>query len=259
MHTLLLKLQHMLPACFAALAIAPANVFGATPVYINNIAPFSYLENGRETGLVYDLLDQMATHAGMRSSISITAVPFKRIAMQLGLRQQSLGAIWRQPEVEQSYTWVLKLLEEPIMLVARSDTLADLSSMDTAKKLRVGVLLGSPAEIIARRLGFEHIEVTTSAASNASKLQRGRIDAWLAVPSVVAAAQRQIGDDLPLRFGPPIEKIAMYLICATQCKDVDLERWKRADLAMKKDGSYARVIDKYIHIQRQSAELAFSP
>lgn len=257
MHPILFTQRRWALACCAALASSPAAALDAPQLYINDAPPFSYVAEGREAGLVYELLDQMAAHAGIRSSIS--SVPFKRIAVQLNLRPNSLGAMWRQPEVELSYTWILKLLEESAMLVARSDTVGDISSIDAARKLRVGVVLGSPAEVIARRLGFQHIEVATNAASNARKLQLGRIDAWIAVPSVIAAAQLQIGSDLgALRFGPPIEKIAMYLSCAAHCKDIDIDRWRRAAWAMKKDGSYARIVDKYARIQLQGPELVLA-
>lgn len=244
MHPFLCKQRHAVIACCSALAMSPAAGLDEVQLYINNVPPFSYLDEGRAAGLVYELLDQIAERVGMRSSIN--SVPFKRIAVQLTLRQTSLAAIWRQPEVEASYIWIVKLLEEPVILAARSDTVVDISSIDAAKKLRVGVVLGSPAELIARRLGFLHIEVTTSAVSNALKLQQGRIDAWIAVPSVIAAAQQQIRSNIrALRFGPPIEKIAMYLSCAAPCNDIDVERWKRATMVIKKDGTYARIVAQY--------------
>ena len=249
MHAILGKPRRALLVCCCALAMSPAAAFDEAQLYINNAPPFSYVDEGREAGLVYELLDQMAARAGFRSHIS--SVPFKRIAVQLSMQPSSLAAIWRQPEVELSYIWIVKLLEEPAILVARSDTAGDISSIDAARKLRVGVVLGSPAELIARRLGFQHIEVSTSAVSNARKLDRGRIDAWLAVPSVIAAAQQQIRSNLgALRSGPPIEKIAMYLSCAPPCNDIDIDRWKRAAAAMKKDGSYARIIDRYLLVPR---------
>src|SRR5471032_3347650 len=177
MHAILGKPRRALLVCCCALAMSPAAAFDEAQLYINNAPPYSYVDEGREAGLVYDLLDQMAARAGFRSHIS--SVPFKRIAVQLSMQPSSLAAIWRQPEVELSYIWIVKLLEEPAILVARSDTAGDISSIDAARKLRVGVVLGSPAELIARRLGFQHIEVSTSAVSNARKLDRGRIDAWL--------------------------------------------------------------------------------
>jgi len=245
MHPIFFKQRCAVLAYCSAMAIGPAAALDQVQLYINNAPPFSYLDEGRDAGLVYELLEQMAVRAGVRSSIS--SVPFKRIEVELKLRPNSLAAVWRQPEVELSYIWIVKLLEEPAMLVARSDTFGDISSIDAAKKLRVGVVLGSPAELIARRLGFQHIEIATTAISNARKLQQGRIDAWIAVPSVITAAQQKIGSNLhALRFGRPIENISMYLSCAAPCNNIAINRWKRAIVSMKKDGSFAQIVQKYL-------------
>jgi len=250
MDHLLIRISPGLLVCVAILTTslvvttATAAALGEGCTYIIDQPPYSYLGQGKQTGLLYELLGQMAMRAGMSSCIS--SMPFKRVAMQVKARPNSLGVIWRQPEIEQSYTWVLKLFEEPVILVARYDTDVDIFSIEVARNLRVGVVLGSPAEVVARRLGFQHIDVSNTVTDNAWKLQHGRIDAWLALPSVISAAQRQIGSDLSaVRFGLPIENTSMYLSCAAACKDVDINRWKEAALAMKKDGTYARIVDKY--------------
>lgn len=250
LRTLFFKRVAGVASALAALAMAPARASEPVELYINNAAPYSYLENGQETGLVHDLLDSMAMHAGVPSVIR--PLPFKRLAMQLATQQNALGAVWRQPEVEQSYIWMVKLLDEPVVLAARQDSTVNISSVAAARTLRVGVLLGSPAEIIARRMGFAHIETATSTESNVIKLRRGRIDAWLAVPSVIAAAQQRTASTMPVRFGPPIEHISMYLSCAAPCKASDLDRWKSADLAMKQDGSHKRIFKKYARIALQA-------
>src|SRR5476649_2084721 len=64
MHAILGKPRRALLVCCCALAMSPAAAFDEAQLYINNAPPYSYVDEGREAGLVYDLLDQMAARAG---------------------------------------------------------------------------------------------------------------------------------------------------------------------------------------------------
>src|SRR5471030_671277 len=206
----------------AGWALAPACAADLPPVYINNLAPFAYEDHGVMKGVIYDLVNEIARRAG------------------------ALAVVWRQPENADSYTWIVKLLDERMMLVASRDSHVDISSIAAARHLRAGVVLGSPADVIAHRLGFEHIEAVSTAESNALKLAAGHIDVWLAVPGVVDYGQRRIGaDPSAVRYGAQIEPVSMYLACAQRCDKTEAARLRAIVDAMIKDGSYARILHQY--------------
>lgn len=231
-------------ACLLPGLALPALASSAPVLYVNDVAPFAYLADGKPTGLVVDVLEQLAARSGTPASIEL--LPFKRLSAQMHATPNAFGAVWRQPENEAAYTWITRLFAENMMLVARSDSKVDVSSPEAARQLRVGVLLGSPAEAIARRRGFTHIDTARTAAGTAQKLKMGRIDVWIAVPSVVAAGQAQIGEPRArVRYGAALEEVAMYLACAHACDEADIRRWKDAAQAMHRDGSYARILRKY--------------
>lgn len=230
--------------CCCALACGAAAAGEMPPVYINNLAPFAYDDHGVMKGVIYDLIVEIARRAG--SGASVDPMPFKRITARLSDKPNTFGVIWRQPENEASYTWIIKLLDERMMLVAASGSGADISSVAAARHLRAGVVLGSPADVIAHRLGFEHIEAVGSAESNARKLAAGRIDVWLAVPGVVNYGEQRIGATMSsVRFGAQIEPVSMYLACTPQCDQADVASLRASFDAMSKDGSYARILRQY--------------
>src|SRR5471032_47165 len=174
-------LRRLCPYALAASAmLAPACAADLPPVYINNLAPFSYEEQGVMKGVIYDLISEIASRAGTGNAVN--PMPFKRITARLSEHPEALAAVWRQPENEANYTWIAKLLDERMMLVASRDSHVDIASIDAARHLRAGVVLGSPADVIAHRLGFEHIEAVASAESNARKLAAGHIAVWPVVP-----------------------------------------------------------------------------
>ena len=235
----LCQLACLLPGC-----AMPVLASSAPVLYVNDVAPFAYLVDGKPAGLVCDLLAQLAARSGAPAPVEL--LPFKRLSAQMHATPNAFGGVWRQPENEVNYTWITRLFVENMMLVARSDSSVDVSSPEAARHMRVGVLLGSPAEAIARRRGFTHIDTARTAAGTAQKLKMGRIDVWIAVPSVVAAGLAQIGEaPAHVRYGAAIEEVAMYVACAHDCDGADIRRWKAAAQAMRQDGSFGRIVHKY--------------
>src|SRR5471032_2050144 len=109
-------LRRLCPYALAAGAmLAPACAADLPPVYINNLAPFSYEEQGVMKGVIYDLISEIASRAGTGNAVN--PMPFKRITARLSEHPEALAAVWRQPENEANYTWIVKLLDERMMLV----------------------------------------------------------------------------------------------------------------------------------------------
>lgn len=232
--------------CVVALA-APAAGTTAPALYMNNLAPFVYTDAGARRGVIYEQLEQMARRGG--ATYEITPVPFNRIVAYLNAAPDTLAVMWRMPENETRFQWIAKLFEDKMVVAVRKDSSFDVSSVQAAATLRIGVVLGSPAEVIARRLNFAHIETTNSAESNARKLAVGRIDAWIAVPAVIAEGQAAIGGNMAeLRLGGKVADVSLYLSCSRSCDGVDLRRWRAVADEMRKDGSHDRILRRYRYL-----------
>jgi len=216
----------------------------AQPVtYINNIAPFVYTENNVQQGVVHELVHLLAKRRGYDGAI--LATPLKRRVAQLGAQSDTFGVIWRQPDNETDFTWLFKLLDDQVVLMTTSDSKADISSVASAKNLRIGVILGSPAETMARRLGFAHIEPISNVESNASKMQVKRIDAWLGLASVAAYAGHAGNGSVKFRRGPVVGTASLYFACGRRCDQSEARKWTEAYNGMKADGTLAAVLAKY--------------
>jgi polar amino acid transport system substrate-binding protein len=213
-------------------------------VYVNSVPPFAYVENGVMKGVIFDLIQEMQSRMGQKKDVS--SVPFKRLTTKLSEDSSAFAVLWRQPETEASYTWVVKLLDEKLMIVTRRDAPFDISSALAARKLKAGVVQGSPAERAARRFGFESIEGTGTAESNARKLAAGRIDIWIGASGVITTGQRLIGKNVSdLRFGATLEPLNIYLVCPLSCPKPAVDRWRAVFSAMVRDGTYARILSRY--------------
>jgi ABC-type amino acid transport substrate-binding protein len=232
-------------AALCGLLLLAASAARSEPrVYIDRVAPLAYSVNGVQQGLLHDLMSEMARRAQYAGAI--TPMPLLRQRFLISSHDDAIGTIWRMAENEDKYRWWCKLFEFSFVMVAAPGSSADISSIEAAKDLRVGVILGSPAEDMARRSGFRNIQTANNAVANLGKLELGRIDIWIAAPLVLKATEAEAGRSLAaLRIGKPVGKIGLYLASSHNFDARQGEKWKAAFGSMQKDGSYAQIMKKY--------------
>lgn len=226
----------------ALLASAPAAA--QSTLYVDNLAPFSYRENGVLKGVLYDMVRDLAARVGNQGEIQ--SVPPRRELVLVASSTDALGTMGRLPENEASYTWLCDLIDDRIVLVSSAASSVDIASVEAAKNLRVGVILGGPADGLLRRLGFGHVEPTATAENNARKLMLGRIDAVAAAWNVARYGQLLSGGDVrQLRAGAVLQPLSIYLAGPRSLPPRVAGQWRAACDAMRKDGSYARILRAY--------------
>lgn len=215
----------------AALLVAGA-VHAEPTLYVGNVPPYAFPEGAPQRGLVYDLVRETALRAGHSGKVNV--VPLRRQTALL------------LPEREALYSWNVRLLQEKVVLVTRADRAGEIAHLDAARRLRVGVVLGGPAESVARRLGFERIETTTTTQSNVNKLAVGRVDAIITLGGLfTAGAATQCAACAPLREGLVLEKVEVYLAGAPDIDPAIARKWRDAFDMLRHDGGYARILQRY--------------
>jgi polar amino acid transport system substrate-binding protein len=239
---LLLGLLLMLPA--GAAYAAPASQTSPTQIYVNGVAPFAYNEQGSYRGLLYDML--AALRARMGGDYVIRPVPLRRAQVMLETEPEALATLARFAETENRYRWLCKLADDQLVLVTRAGATYDLSSLAAVRHLRVGVLLGGPAESAARHAGLTRIETVSSAASNARKLASGRIDVWFTARSIAQFEQRGVGGRLEdLRIGAGVQTVSQYLAAPRSMAEREAQKWQSACNALHDNGAFDRISQSY--------------
>lgn len=216
----------------------------ATPLYIGDVEPHYYRQNPLGQGLFHDMLRDLSVVAGRSGPIQ--PLPLARGLAMVRRDPRAIGVFARTMELEASFTWLCPLLMEEVLLIANARSRVDISSIEAARGLRVGVLRASPSESAARQLGFTHIEVVGHAEDNARKLAVGRLDALLSLRFVAAHGQQRAGlsQDL-LRYGVKVQKVEFFLAGAAQLDPVEAARWRDACARLRKEGRHARLLRKY--------------
>jgi polar amino acid transport system substrate-binding protein len=213
-------------------------------VYSTNIAPFFHGPADYTPGAVNALLLLAARRSD--ATLEIQALPFKRMYALLDSHPGTLAVMWRLPEVEDTRHWLARILREQLVVLVRTDGTVRAETLDAARQLRIGVVLGGPAEMVARRLGFAHIETAATAESNAHKLALGRIEAWVAFRSVAAVTQRRIGLDAgAFRSGIALQEVDLYLTSGLSSEPRDLARWRDVFLQLRRSGAQQGLLRQY--------------
>lgn len=215
-------------------------------IIAGEVAPFVYVDGGAAKGVAHDLTKELAKRVG--HSGNIETMPFVR-ALDVGKQGADilLIPIGRNEAREKSYQWVVKLVDEEFVLIGKQGG-ADVSSFDAAKSAKVGVMRDSVGARIAKDKGMGAVEDVPKEEVNAQKLSAGRIDAWVAAWNTAMQAQRNAGlDPKQLKRGAVASRVGIYLAASPQVPKEELDKWRAAFEALKKDGAYDRIIKAYAY------------
>ncbi|MRW94215.1 transporter substrate-binding domain-containing protein [Duganella sp. FT80W] len=217
-------------------------VGGETSFYCFPSAPGS---SDRPSGLACELMAEMAKRTGHTGAIQL--YPLARALMVAGTTPGVLVApVARIAAREKQYQWQVPLLDEDFVVVASKDSTVDISSVEAVRKLSLGVVRDGVGARLAQELGFEHISLVAHDDINARKLGAGRVDAWLSSWNGILQAQRNTGlDPAKLRRGAVLSRTTIYMASAPGLDPALLADWRAALDAMKRDGSYDRLLKKY--------------
>jgi polar amino acid transport system substrate-binding protein len=230
-----------LPAQAADLRLLAAEL----PPYTFRLPSASVSEfPGPGQGVVYDAVQAMAERIPGQSAV-IEFMPW-RTAQQIAMTEPDIGilALTRSPEREDKYRWLVKILDDDLILVGGQGV--DVSSLDKVKDRPTGVLLLSGAQALLKEKGFARIEPAPEEWINARKLRDRRIDAWLAPRQMVIYAYREVGGDpTSLNIGTIVRRSEIWLAGSKGLSEAEVKQWQRAFDEIRADGTFDRIIAKY--------------
>ncbi|SEO09130.1 polar amino acid transport system substrate-binding protein [Duganella sp. CF517] len=199
----------------------------------------------REGGIMCDLLREMARRVGYDT-------PFERYPLQRALfigetgRNVMLAPLARIPAREHLFRWLVRMLEDELVVVTRRDARFDIDSARALRHLHIGVVRDGVAARLAAEQGWPDVVAASRDVNNAHKLRLGRIDAWVGPWNAILVAQRAAGLPLSaLRRGAVLRRLPLYLAGSRDLDPAVAARWQTAFDAMRKDGTLARILRQH--------------
>jgi polar amino acid transport system substrate-binding protein len=228
----------------ASVAAAELRLLAAElPPYTFHVPPPTVAENGEPRGAIYDVVRQMARHAGHSGAIEF--MPWTR-AQETAQREPNIGilALTRTPEREPNYSWIARIVVDDLVLVGGAGV--DVSSLDQVKDRPIGVLRASGAEQLLREQGFTRIVPAAEEWINAQQMRDRLIDAWLAPRLMVLYGYREVGGDVTtLNIGQIVRRSEIFLAGSKDLPATEIDRWRKAFDAVQADGTVDRIMSRY--------------
>jgi len=206
--------------------------------------PYGYTKDTPGGGAMDEVVKELARRVGQKFNVSY--VPWAR-AQYIAKSQNNVGIfpIGRDPEREPFYTWIVEIFGEPYVFMTMKKSKVDISTIEAIKKLNVGALTGSLAEILMLKHGIKTYTSVTRDEQNVRMLKSGRIDAWIAPLSFKDTFKDVgLGGD-ELRVGATLTNLHFYVAGSKNLDKATVTKWRRAFKSMKRDGTYKAILKKY--------------
>ncbi|NHZ95790.1 ABC transporter substrate-binding protein [Massilia sp. CCM 8734] len=223
----------------AGLRDAPPQLFITTEY----APPAIMVEGERVAGYSSDKIHEIMARTGM--SYSIDVLPWKRAFTSAVQRPNGcVYATTRTPEREPLFKWVGPTDEGAWVLLGRADRNYQLSTLEDARRLRIGTYNGDVRDDYLRARGFK-VDPAPNDMLNPQKLLMNRIDLWatgLRPGGGVLEQNGFAGKIVPVLV---FNQVKAYLACNRAVPDAIIDKMNAALDAMNRDGTSRRIERKY--------------
>ena len=229
-------------ACAGTLVLAAADTW-----------PTAYLVDGRPTGMLVDLVTEAYHRAG--HSVEVKVMPWARC-----LKDAETGEVdgvfssFKLPERERFLAFTNEPLAiQVIAFFARSGSTQSFDGdLAAVRDARIGVITGTSYgeqfDAAVRKGVLQDVEKTNSIESNLKKLVLGHVDLVPSYRYVALATARRLQLLAQIReMSPPLDSVPTYL-AFTKVRNLSKqsEEFDAALASMKQDGTYDRIIGRYL-------------
>ncbi len=230
-----------LPLYGLAEPIAPFEIVSA------DLGPYAVENHPQMPGALVELTEAMSQKLGQPTKVKF--YPWARaMAIALTKPRAAIIPLTRTPERDPSYQWLAKLYSVRFVFISRTDKQKPITSIDDARNMGVAVLRGSPnlQQLLNRKFDQAKIMQESNIDNMLKALDHGMVDAFYG-PEVVAidTIRATNRDPKNYQFGLMLEKGDVWLGGAKDFTEADSIAMTQALDALKKDGTYSRILKKY--------------
>ncbi len=219
---------------------------GTFKIMTEEYPPFNYTDGGQLTGLSTDVIIELAKKVGNPTEIEL--LPWAR---GYGLIQKQDGLILysmtRTEAREDMFKWVGPVASNKWVFFAKKGSGITLSSIDDAKKIgKIGAYKDDAAEAFLKAEGFTNLDSVVNDEQNVPKLMADRINLWIVgeLQGIYKAKAKGVSDKLEKVLD--VKNTQLYIAFSKNTSDEEIAKWQAALDAMKADGSYDKIVKKYM-------------
>lgn len=216
-----------------------------------NFPPYNMAKNGKNfardeniEGIAADIVRETFKRAGIAYNLTLR-FPWERI-YKLTLEKPGYGVfvMARLPEREALFKWVGPIGPDDWVLLAKADSRIELSSLEQARRYKIGAYKGDAIAQTLDRQGLKPLVVLRD-QDNAQRLMDGQIDLWATGDPAGRYLARQVGVTglkTVLRFN----SAQLYLALNKNVSDELVAKLQATLDQLRKDGVVDEIMARYL-------------
>lgn len=216
-------------------------------IFTEDWPPITFQRNGVADGMAVAVVREI--QARIRDGSEIEVVPWVRGYRELeSTPNVMLFTVGRNEAREKLMTMVGPVAISQTVLLCRKGEAAALLALGPALYSRaVGAYRGSIFADTAAAAGFGEVDLAPTSQVSAQKLLAGRYDLWVEGGFVVGSVLKDIHQPADaVEVVKVLESLELYLAFSRGTSAKTIRRWYEALAAMKKDGSFRRIYNKWL-------------
>lgn len=219
-------------------------------IFTEDSPPANYSKNGKPAGMSVEIVREILNRLGEKVEIEI--VPWARgYSIALSRPNVALFSTTRLPQREKLFKWVGPIYTQQWGFYSKKGSGLQINSLDEAKKVNsIGTYLNDAKEQFLKKKGFVNLITTNKNINNIRHLLKGDIDLWVSSDFNMPYLAWQAGinpDQLELAFS--FRNVENYIAFSSNTPDAVITAWQLALDAIKREGTYVRLIKKRYPIQ----------
>ncbi len=235
-------------AIFLSFVLFVSLAFGETlQILTEEGPPYNYLKDGKVEGMAVEVVREVLKRVNHPDNIKI--LPWSR-AYQATMEGQNyaLFPTSRGPEREEKFKWAGPISEYNSVFFAKKGSGIKIESLEDAKKVcSIGTYKDDYQEIFLKAQGFTNLASVDREIVNPAKLVLGQIDLWASGDATGYYNTKWANvpaSELEIVF--KYRKGQNYIVFSKNVSDELVKSWQDAIDAIKKDGTYQKISDKYL-------------
>lgn len=228
-------------------------------VLTEELPPLNFTENGQLTGLSVEVVREIMQRTGGQDEI--LSLPWAR-GYRAALEEPNvvLFSTTRTEERETQFKWVGPLAPFSYVFYKKSGSPITLKTLDDARQVgNIATYRDDAREQFLKEQNFTNLDSSPKLVSCARKLLEGRVDLWLDSNLTAHQVVEQSGAD-PQQIEPvlAVKTNYLYIAFSKQTDDAVIERWQNALTAMRQDGTFQRIFEKWLPGQTPPSAIPMS-
>ena len=233
-----------------AALVTTTGAWGQTVRFVTEESyPFQYMEDKQLKGMAVEVVSEIAKRANIKAEHEVMSWKDAYERAQRD-RNTCVYSTARLENRERLFKWVGPLVDNRWAAFGKKGMKQKPANVGDLRYVRVGVLDGDAKATylmdngIAYALNRVPDDALNPPLLSANKNEPGKIDIWVTgYYSAMKIAAKTNTTDIEHIF--TFEKSPNYLACNSYMKDEHIQQLSTALVAMKNDGSYQKIVDKF--------------